>query len=324
MFPLSPHWTMDFCWSILLRRALAASEPCCRNVKPSGVEMYSRRKWTCLPSLLLLLFALVACGPPLQPYTAQPFPTPMPTGGGTGGSGTGQTGPPSTSGQSETSSPAETTDGTGSHPGQTDTASPSETGTPTATPTTSAAEAPIECAQYRLPSESASPPESTQAADSSQTPDLVVNVAACSVARVEPSEFAGCLFVSVQLQDQIDGAAPLPPVLVTLTSDTGLQGQGHLSPDREPEFNQIRVDLHADHFNREHLLTIKVDPDGEVSESDENNNSVDVKINVPSEDKFETSCPAEKPSPTPTLTIQGGSGGTTPPGNHTDPAVNQG
>jgi hypothetical protein len=289
--------------------------------------MFGRRKWTWFPLLLLLLFTVVACGPPLSSYTARESPAPTPSAGRTDGTGTGKTSPTSKPGQSETSSSGETTDGTEPEPSPTDTTPPPDTETPTATPTTSVAEAPIECSQYRLPTDSASPPESIQADDSLQTPDLVVDVTACSVARLEASDFAGCLFVSVQLRNQIDGATALSPVLVTLTSHTGLNGQESLSPDREPEFNQIRVDLHAEQFNREHLLTINVNPDGQITESDHDNNSTEIKIKVPSEDTVEvidTRCLEESPNPTPTPTAQGGADGATPLAPQTDPAAAQG
>jgi hypothetical protein len=114
-------------------------------------------------------------------------------------------------------------------------------------------------------------------------------------------------------------------VLVTLTSETGLKGQEHLSADLEPEMNRIRVGLQPENFDHDHLLTIEVDPDGEIPEAHDDNNSFAVKIRVPAQDSLDVAnSPCTKVTPSPTFSTpfpQGGSDGATPLSPQTDPAV---
>jgi hypothetical protein len=89
--------------------------------------------------------------------------------------------------------------------------------------------------------------------------------------------------------------------------------------------NRIRVFLQPENFDHEHLLTIEVDPDGEIPEANDDNNSFAVKIHVPSQDSLNvvnSPCTAVTPSPTPSTPFpQGGSDGATPLSPQTDPVV---
>ena len=111
----------------------------------------------------------------------------------------------------------------------------------------------------------------------------------------------GCFFVFVRLHNEIADTEDSAAVPVKLTRNTGLTNTDTLVPGRDPEFNQLRGDLQFEDFGQPVSLSIKVDPDGNTPESNEDNNSDDFEINVPTADGINVTCPiTPTPSPSPT------------------------
>ncbi|MFJ5696423.1 hypothetical protein ACIP9X_21650 [Arthrobacter sp. NPDC093125] len=134
-----------------------------------------------------------------------------------------------------------------------------------------------------------------------------------------------CLFFYVDLRSdgQEISTVPVKWTSKTLNTDAGLDDGRTMVAGPEPQPTLVRVNVRPSDFGREHELTVMADPEMAFEEPDEHNNSVTVILSLPARDTVDPvlACP---PEPTSTPTAQGGSGGTTPPGDPTDPAVSQG
>lgn len=288
--------------------------------------MISRRKWVCISLLLLLMFALAGCGPPVPGYSVSAFPTPTPTGGETGGTGTGSTGQtaePST----ESTSPAETTESSDTASGSgsvtsTDPVTPTDTGTTTTAPPVSE---PIDCTPRvsvtPSPQASTPPPEQGQTDGAQEKPDFtLVDPPTCTVALGNPPEVADCLFVSVDLRNQGPGTASAPVRLTsdTLTADAGLTTDTTMVASPDKKVTEVQVNLRTTDFGQTHELTITADPGNTIEEVSEDNNLLVVNLVLPARDALDpgTTCAAAEPDPA------GGSDGPTPSDVSTEtPAV---
>lgn len=270
--------------------------------------MFSRRKRVCISLLLLLMFALAGCGPPVPGYTVSAFPTPTPTGGATGGTGTGPPGEPSPD-DSKTSAPSTSPGSTTASPTTSDPTPPSPTSTSPSPTTTSASptttQPHVPCSAEILtpaaitsavPTQAALTPEiatttspQTPSAATTQSPDIfqtladftVAAASECSVAPGVADNAPDCLLISVDLRNDGADTPEAASVLVSLQSDTGLSRDVSLAATTESKPQTVRINIGPSAFERVHTFTIKADPKGTIPEINEGNNSVEVKVALP-------------------------------------------
>jgi hypothetical protein len=68
---------------------------------------------------------------------------------------------------------------------------------------------------------------------------------------------------------------------VKVQSDTGLQSRSNNAISTGSSFNALQVDLSANAYNRTHRFTITADPDNQIVERDEANNTIVVAVQMP-------------------------------------------
>lgn len=291
--------------------------------------MVVHRKRSFIALILLLLLFIAGCGPPIPGLTA---PTPVATGDGpvqpTGQTPTQaptpqpDTRPTGTTDPTEAPSPTETNSETAT---PTETPSKTETAT-TTTPPVIVEVAPIECTPG---APAASQPQASTTAPAQSPTDVapakpdfaVVAPQKCTVALGNPSDTFDCLFVPVDLGVQSSDIASVTVRLTskTLATEAGLSVDENMMTSPEPKVTELRVKVRPADWGQTHELTITADPEKIIEEADENNNSVAVKVALPSRDNVDPNrtCPESTPVP------EGGSSGPTSPDVPTDSAPTQ-
>ncbi|WP_329000181.1 hypothetical protein OHA18_37820 [Kribbella sp. NBC_00709] len=85
------------------------------------------------------------------------------------------------------------------------------------------------------------------------------------------------LFVGVRNEGegQVDSLVPF-----RLTSNTGLRGSGRTALDSEG-LTAMQVDLGSSDYEKSHLFTVTVDPNNQIPEQDETNNTLRLKVSLP-------------------------------------------
>jgi subtilase family serine protease len=68
-----------------------------------------------------------------------------------------------------------------------------------------------------------------------------------------------------------------------LASDTGLRGAGNTALSTGSGVTAMQVDLRSTDFNRSHRFTVRADPENQIAERDESNNSLTVVVDMPAE-----------------------------------------
>ena len=67
----------------------------------------------------------------------------------------------------------------------------------------------------------------------------------------------------------------------TIASDTGLIGGGNAAVSTGSSFAAMQVDLRPDDYGRSHRFTVTVDPNNDIAERDESNNTLRVTVSLP-------------------------------------------
>lgn len=256
--------------------------------------MVSRRERGLISVLLVLLFALAGCGPPVPGYTISTFPTPTatvspPTGSTTASPTTTSASPTTTSASPTTTSASPTTTS----------ASPPKTPIPCTAETIAETITPSAVAPETVLTPSPPPPPSPSPDGSQALPDLTVAAPECSVALEAADGVPDCLVISVDLRNEGADAPEAASVPLSLSSDTGLSATDNLAATREATLQAVKVDVKTTDFERVHTFTITADPEGIIQEVNENNNSVEVEIALPARDAVipGATCPAEPSGP---------------------------
>jgi hypothetical protein len=282
------------------------------------MRFYGKR-WP-IALVLLIGFAVTACGPHVPDLTSRP--TPAGTAGATGGGGTNAPGPttgvgtepssPSDSeppGQSteptdetETASPTDS-DSVTPTPTLTPTPTPTLTPTPTPTPSPTVVEVPtIKC----TPDVPASPAIQVTAESFSLAPnesppdtlDLSLTVPQkCAVGLGKPPETAACLFVWLEFRLAGQGITAVRVGIQSgsLTADAGLHEEKTLEAGPETKLAEVRTNIRTTDLGATHEVTFNADPNNAIEETDEKNNSVTVKLSLPARETLPASavCPTE-------------------------------
>jgi hypothetical protein len=132
----------------------------------------------------------------------------------------------------------------------------------------------------------------------------------CTVALVNPPETAACLFVAVDLRNQGQGIAAVELAIESksLAENAGVSEKRKLEVGQEPKLTEIRVNIQRNDLGQTHDVTFMADPQKAIEETDEDNNSITVKLSLPAMETLPASavCPPET-----TATPQAG-GSTTP------------
>ena len=100
------------------------------------------------------------------------------------------------------------------------------------------------------------------------------------------------LFVAVR-----DGG-PQPvsgPVVVTVSSDTGLSSRATTGVSAGSTFTGMEVSLGSSDYNKTHHFTITADPDDDVAERDEENNQLRISVPLGSRQQSEGDVPCTSP-----------------------------